>query len=245
VSTRTEPAYRTVAEDLRERIRRQEFAGGRQMPTESELSEQHGLSRQTVRRAFQVLVAEGLVERTPRRGTFAVEDGRRYIRQFGTVDELMGLSIDTEMVVTVPLHRTVDLNAASRLRLTSDAVHQLSFHRIHDGVAFCTTTVYLPPDVGAGLDQADLKVAGQRTAATVIGLIEQTASIHISEAEQSMTAVSADKDLASQLVTSVGSPLLRVDRLYYSRQGNAVELAISHFLPGHYSYRVRLRRAGS
>ena len=43
---------------------------------------------------------------------------------------------------------------------------------------------------------------------------------------------------------SVGHPVLRVDRLYLDTDGECVELAISHFLPEHYSYRISLLRNG-
>ena len=38
-------------------------------------------------------------------------------------------------------------------------------------------------------------------------------------------------------------PMLRVDRLYSDEAGAPVELAVSHFLPEQYTYRVTLRRA--
>jgi hypothetical protein len=38
--------------------------------------------------------------------------------------------------------------------------------------------------------------------------------------------------------------MLRVDRLYSDSEGRTVELAVSYFLPEHYTYRVTLRRGG-
>jgi DNA-binding GntR family transcriptional regulator len=37
--------------------------------------------------------------------------------------------------------------------------------------------------------------------------------------------------------------MLRVDRLYSDASGTPVELAVSHFLPEQYTYRVTLRRS--
>ena len=53
---------------------------------------------------------------------------------------------------------------------------------------------------------------------------------------------SADAAVAEQVQCAEGHAMLRVDRLYTDAAGNAVELAISHFLPEHYTYRVTLRR---
>jgi DNA-binding GntR family transcriptional regulator len=40
-----------------------------------------------------------------------------------------------------------------------------------------------------------------------------------------------------------GHAMLRVDRLYADATGTPVELAVSHFLPEQYTYRVTLRRS--
>src|SRR6478752_10797326 len=93
------PAYQVLREQLRAEIRGGRYADGARLPTESELAEHHGLSRQTVRRAFQDLVAEGMVYRVPGRGTYAREPGRRYLRQLGSIEDLMSLSDDTTMEV--------------------------------------------------------------------------------------------------------------------------------------------------
>ena len=97
-----EPAYRALAATLRSAIAAGRYRGGVRLPTEAELAAEYGLSRQTVRRAFVDLVAEGVVHRVPGRGTFATERGGRYLRQLGSIDDLMNLSTDTTMEVVEP-----------------------------------------------------------------------------------------------------------------------------------------------
>ncbi|MDT5178794.1 MAG: GntR family transcriptional regulator, partial [Mycobacterium sp.] len=123
------------------------YRDGVRLPTESELVARHGLSRQTVRRAFQDLVAEGVVYRVPGRGTYASDSHRRYLRQLGSIDDLMSLSDDTTMEVLAGLRRRVDVEAASRLRLDDDVVYTVVFRRLHDGVPFVLTRVHLPEPV--------------------------------------------------------------------------------------------------
>ena len=154
------------------RIRSGRYAGGARLPTESELSALHGLSRQTVRRAFQDLVADGMVYRVPGRGTYAGGDRRRYLRSLGSIDDLMSLSDDTTMEVLDGLRRRVDIDAASRLRLDGDVVHTVVFRRLHDGIPFGHTVVHLPPEVASMVTaSADLRT-GARSRHTVIGLLE-------------------------------------------------------------------------
>jgi GntR family transcriptional regulator len=215
-------AYRALAAQIRTAIRDGEYADGRQLPTEEQLSASYSVSRQTVRRAMQDLVSEGIIYRVAGRGTYPVAEEDRYTNNFGSVEELMALSLDTDCQVVSPLQRRVDVETASRLRLPSDEIFTVALIRLHTDIPFCYTTVYLPPRVGQLLTAADeLSSPGRRSKVTVIGLIDSRLTGSITAAEQSM---------------------LRIDRLYLDQEDDPVELAISYFDPEHYSYRVKLRR---
>lgn len=243
MTTEGTAAYRTVAAELRNAIRGGQFDGGRQMPTESVLETRYGVGRQTIRRAFQELVAEGLVVRTPGRGSFAVESDQRYLRQFGSVDDLMAFSDDSTLEVVQPLQRRIDLEAASRLRLDTDIVYQVVIRRLFGQTAFCLTTASLPPEIAEQLaDSPELTTARHRSPSTVIGVLEKHLSIVVTDAEQSITADRADAGVADAIGCAPGDPVLRIDRLYLDRTGQPIELAVGYFAPEHYSYRVRLRR---
>ena len=51
-----------------------QWRAGDRLPTERELSDQHGVSRTTVRKALLELKAQGLIEQTVGSGTFVTED---------------------------------------------------------------------------------------------------------------------------------------------------------------------------
>ena len=241
---KTEPAYQTLRERLRDEIAAGRYRDGVRLPTESELAARHGLSRQTVRRAFQDLVAEGVVYRVPGRGTYAREPGRRYLRQLGSIEDLMSLSDDTSMEVLAGLRRRVDVDAASRLRLDDDIVYTVVFRRLHDGVPFVLTVVHLPESVAQpALGSAELADGAVGTN-TVIGLLEPHLPEPIDAAAQSITVAAADDIVAGAVGCQPGHPMLRVDRLYSDTSGRPVELSVSHFLPEQYTYRVTLRRSG-
>ncbi|AIS60406.1 MULTISPECIES: GntR family transcriptional regulator [Listeria] len=57
------PLFEVIAYELREKINRDEYKAGMLMPSESELQEIFSSSRTTIRRAVDLLVAEGLVVR--------------------------------------------------------------------------------------------------------------------------------------------------------------------------------------
>ncbi|MGE2692064.1 GntR family transcriptional regulator [Mycolicibacterium pulveris] len=240
------PAYQTLREQLREQIAAGRYRDGSRLPTESELVAAHGLSRQTVRRAFQDLVAEGVVYRVPGRGTYASDPGRRYLRQLGSIEDLMSLSDDTTMEVLSGLRRRVDVDAASRLRLDDDVVFSVVFRRLHadPGVPFVSTTVHLVPSAAEALSGTPELVDGAQGTQTVIGLLEPHLPEPIVEAAQWITVAPADDAVAAAVDCAPGHPMLRVDRLYSDAGGRPVELSVSHFLPEQYTYRVTLRRSG-
>ncbi|MGV0774380.1 GntR family transcriptional regulator [Mycolicibacterium elephantis] len=241
------PAYQTLREKLRDDIAAGRYRDGARLPTESELVAAHGLSRQTVRRAFQDLVAEGMVYRVPGKGTYASEPGGRYLRQLGSIEDLMSLSDDTTMEVLSGLRRRVDVDAASRLRLDDDVVFSVVFRRLHGAdpaVPFVSTTVHLVPSAAAALTGAPELADGAVGTQTVIGLLEPHLAEPITEAAQWITVAPADEAVAAAVDCAPGHPMLRVDRLYSDAGGRPVELSVSHFLPEQYTYRVTLRRSG-
>jgi GntR family transcriptional regulator len=242
-SERAEPAFRRVWSDLRAQILAGDFRDETALPTEAEIAAKYSVSRQTVRRAFQELVAEDLVFRVPGRGTFATPTAGRYLRQFGSIDDLLALSTDSELQVLRPLAAAVDPACASRLRLPDDRVAAATFVRVHHGEPFSHTTVYLPPEVRRRLgDVPQLTSPGTVSPITVIGLLDRALAAPIQDAEQSITVGTARGEVAESLDLDPGTPLLRIDRMYFDATGTPVELAISHFHPDRYSYRVRLRR---
>jgi GntR family transcriptional regulator len=69
-----EPMYRQIADDLRQKIESGDLGrDGHPLPTELELREQYGASRNTVRDAVKWLITRGLVETRPGQGTFVVQ----------------------------------------------------------------------------------------------------------------------------------------------------------------------------
>ncbi|MHB8275256.1 MAG: GntR family transcriptional regulator [Dermatophilaceae bacterium] len=235
-------AYRRVASDLRAQIRDEAFPPETPMPTEAEIAGQYSVSRQTVRRAFQDLVAEGLVRRVPGRGTFATSRSR-YLRHFGSIEDLMALSADSQMRMLRPLGSTVDHAAADRLRLSDDHVATATFARLHGGEVFCHTQLWLPPQVRDHLgDVEELASPGALSQVTVIALLDEVLPAPIQGAEQTISVAAATSEVAEALALPLGTALLRIDRTYYDTDDDPVELAVSHFHPDRYSYRVRLRR---
>ncbi len=81
------PLYQIVSESLMQRIDSGEFKPNERLPSESELCEMYSVARNTVRRALNELVKEGVLRTIPGVGTFV--DDRRLTK---TAEHLYGLT---------------------------------------------------------------------------------------------------------------------------------------------------------
>jgi DNA-binding GntR family transcriptional regulator len=78
---------------------------------------------------------------------------------------------------------------------------------------------------------------------SVICVLERVAGVAISGGQRSIFSVAAPAGAAGLIDCAPGSPVLRIDRRYVDEACRPVELAISHFHPDRYSYRLEIRRS--
>ena len=70
--------YERIVEWIRQEIENGMLCRGDKLPSENELMEQFGVSRQTVRRAMEDLTENGIVEGRRGSGTYVTVNTRRY-----------------------------------------------------------------------------------------------------------------------------------------------------------------------
>ncbi|MEU4772991.1 GntR family transcriptional regulator [Micromonospora sp. NPDC023644] len=124
------PRHRQLADELRTRIRAGDYPPGALLPSETRLSQEHGVGRGTVRRAVGLLRAEGLVDVASGRGTrvrmpterqrVSVPRGSEVLARMPTAEERAELDVpDGVPVMVVSLGgRVRGVYAADRTLLT-------------------------------------------------------------------------------------------------------------------------------
>lgn len=238
---RVTPTYRRLSDDLRTALEEGRFGQEETLPTEAELAERYDVSRQTVRRAFQELVGEGLVYRVAGRGTFPSNFVRHghYVRSIGTIEDILAFS-GTEMELLQGMELIADEDMALRLDLKSKVVAVLVVRRLYEGVPFVFTRNYLSPELGQRIAEAE--ILPKRGSGTVIGAIDSIIPETIAGANQDITAVPVPPDVAPHIDCEAGQCCLRTERLYFDSAGTPIQLAVGFYNPDRYTYRLQIRR---
>jgi GntR family transcriptional regulator len=215
--------YREIADVLRGRVEAGEFAPGRLLPSEAELSAAYGASRVTIRKALESLRADGLADARQGFGWFvAGSPVRQTLGRLGTIEDQLASS------GAKPGRRVLDFGFVKAPRRVREALGPsvetvLRVRRVNlaDGVPFARVTVWCPEALGAGLSRNDVEHSS----------FYELLDVPLGGAVQTIAATAASEADASVLEIPVGSPVLRCERVTSDVDGNPV-LYSEHVFPG-------------
>ena len=175
--------YRAIAGDLRRQIEAKEFATGRLLSSEAELSAAYGASRVTVRKALEELRGDGLVESRQGYGWFvAVDPLRQTLGRLGTIEaqlEASGVRADRRVLdfgfVRAP-HRVAGLLGLEE----GSTVLRVRRLNLADGAPFARVTVWATEEFGAGLSRDDVERRSfyDVLAGSALTMIEAVRNLH-------------------------------------------------------------------
>ena len=228
---------RQVADVLRHQVLSGTFGTG-PLPGEEQLSREFATSRNTVREALALLVAEGLVERVPGIGTTVVTGKYPHglHRLMGLAETLRVHGDISNEVRAVALTRAPSA-VARKLRLPADEpVVYIERLRHLSGLPLSLDLTYLPRDIGEPLLDADLANRD------IFGLIEATTGQPLGAADVTFEAVNADPHTAALLDTTDPAALLMVERLTHLADGRPVDLEWIRFRGDRITMQGQLRR---
>jgi GntR family transcriptional regulator len=211
------PLYAQLRDLLRQQILDHTLPAGAQLPTEHELMAAYGVSRGVVRQALGDLVAEGILERRPGRGSVVTPPlvyHRRAEQAGGLRQHLaaMGLTLRTELLSFEPARAPA--NAREVLgHERAFYIERLRF--IEDEAAiYMRTWVSRERFPGLSADQLD---GGS--------LLERLAQMGARPAggPRQFRAVSADTAVAGHFGVAVGSPVILMSGATLDLAGHALE----------------------
>jgi GntR family transcriptional regulator len=233
------PRYQQLRDDLVHRIAGGEWAPGDAIHTEAELSQAYGVSTGTLRKAIDLLVAEGVLTRSQGKGTFV----RRPRFDSSLFRFFRFKSRDGAPVL--PTARIVSRRVAAPdetvrtglgLGARAKAIH-LSRLRLIDAKAVLSEEIWLPREGFEPLLALPLDGFGD----LLYPLYESLCGQVVATAKETLVVEQADRDLAKTLGILAASPVIHVHRSALNFAGRPLEWRSTRGAASGFRYEIEIR----
>lgn len=225
------PLYHQIYLALRDEIISGRRAYGTPVPTEHELSETHGVSRITARRALDELAQHRLVERRRRLGTRVIFKSptkpiEANIDQ--AVESLLAFGRNTRVRVVEISAEPADQAVGEALHLAAgEAIVRAVRIRELDGEPLGQVVSFVPARLGHLITPRNL------TSMPMLAVLRSEGHA-IASAQQTISALVAGPGLAATLGIEPRAPVLRVERVVIDTAGTPLLLTIAHYRADRY-----------
>lgn len=234
------PKYFRLYESIRSQIRRGDLRPNQQLPTEAELCRSFGISRGTVRKAFDALAAEHLIRREQGRGIF-VSAPRTSLGAFSVAEGPLSANQSVAFrklrleVVTAPprIARRLGLKPATPI------IHASQLQLLN-GQPVLHEERYLAESLCPELPAQDIE------ATPLHWLLIHKYGIPLVRVQHVIQAARASKAVAALLMLPAGAPVFSIDRLTYTTTGKAKRvrpavLYLAHCRADHYQFHAEFQ----
>lgn len=235
------PVYLQIADGIRDLLKRGVLPVGAPLPPERVLCEQYGVSRMTLRQAFDVLDREGLIETQRGRGTFV--SPRRLAKQ---QQEMRSFTEEIRARGGVPATRVLSLsarNAGPEARdffgeAAGERVFEIRRLRYSDSQPVAIENVQIPCRLCPNLDRFDLANH------SLYRILEENYGLALTNCVEEISAARPTRQQRQLLGTPPPMAVLVIRRKTYAAQ-TPVEFGSSVYRGDTYSAIVRSIRAQS
>lgn len=219
--------YEEVKEDLRQRIESGQYPVNSKIPTEPELEQMYEVSRITIRKAVDALVAEGYLSKRRRLGTIVKTEkpAEANLSIFDKLDRSkIHNTIDTFEVIPAGEYLAEELNIGPE-----DFVYHFIRYRTDNEGWNALENVYLPIDVVTGLKKEVLEKS-------LYAYIQEQLGLTIQSRHESVTAILPDALDEKYLHAKKTDPILCIESTTYTDAGVPFEHSYVHYLGSEYVF---------
>ncbi len=227
------PIYMQLAGKLRQEIVEGRIQAGEALPSERDLCALMGASRVTVRKAIELLIAEGMLSRRQGSGTYVtprIQAPGSYLTSFSEDAAARGETTSTRW-----MEKKKGFASEEEARLleleTGAPVLRLSRVRLADGEPLAIENAVVP---------AAMLPAIERLGNSLYKALAERGNRPIS-GQQKIRAALAGPNEAKLLGISEGAEILRIERLTRRADGRPVELTRSAYRGERYEFVSELR----
>lgn len=234
------PLYYQLKERLQAQIRSGRYQPGDRIPTETELQENYGVSRITVRNAIAALVAEELLIKKQGLGTTVakpriVEDSTR-LRSFTEKSMAQGAhseEVEAKVLRVELMPAQPRICAPLGIPLESRVIYVRRLRMIHDE-PIAVFENYIRSDIGVEINEDFSR--------SIYGIFEKDHGLTITGAERCIEASCAAGETAALLGLRQGDPILIIRNTTFMEGEIPIEYAEGVYRADRYKYTVKLKR---
>lgn len=233
------PLYALLRDELRERILDGRLQPHDKLPSESELTQRHGVSRITVRQALNDLQKEGLIVKLHGKGAYVshpkVAQSLNRLQGLSEALSLQGQAVSSQRL---SMKRLKAPDAVARqLQLEADTeVYELTTLRYLDREPLSVNCSYLPQPIGEKLARIDI------SSRDLIDLFEHELGIPVQQAQLEISARRASAREARSLKIEPGDPVLQVERVLCGGDAQRLQCETAVYRADAFSYKLNLQR---
>ncbi len=229
-----EAPYLEIADDLRERVNRGEWARGARLPSRAQFAKEYGVGRNVTQRAVDLLIAEGLLEGRAGSGTYLrpPRERGRMVRSWhhaergggptrvgtGEPGDLSNYTKNTLADIAAPAHIAERLGIAE-----GDLCTRTQYDYMNDNnqpVQLSESWEPMAITKGTPVELAAMGSRGETVVARMLRIgIEVTSALEVPRPGR------VTRPEAARLKITPGDLVVRLERTYYDRNGRAVETA--------------------
>ncbi|MED3448029.1 GntR family transcriptional regulator [Bacillus thuringiensis] len=219
------PLYHQLIERLKNSIEKGHWTLGDKIPSENQLMEQFGVSRNTVKKAIEELVQEGILYRIQGKGTFVakpkLQQSLMGFYSFSKVLKEKGLNPKDIILKIEEVKPNAKIKEALQL---SENVNVIEMKRLRcaEDEPYILESSFIPKHVVTDIEQ--LKKVGE---ISLYDLFSQQFNTVVTRANEAFEPVLIRADESEYLQTEVGRPALLLERTAYDTNGIPVEFCIS------------------
>jgi GntR family transcriptional regulator len=233
------PRYQRLRDEIVALITARHWRPGEAIPTEQALAKSYGLAVGTVRKAVDLLVAEGLLERFQGRGTFvrrANFDGSLF-RFFRFQTRQGERRIPESRILRREVVDAPSAVAATLQISRSARVIQMSRVRLIDGVPMLVEEIWLPYARFAAFAEMDLNEVGD----LLYPVYEAQCNQIVASATETLTVEAVGPLHARLLRIEPGTPAVVIERLAYGYDRQPLEWRRSRGPASEFIYQAEIR----
>ncbi len=234
-----QPLYAQLRDRLRAGILEGRLQPHQKLPSESELSAAHGVSRITVRQALGDLQKEGLILRQQGKGAFVshphTSQSLNRLQGLGEALAGQGQSVHSQRLSMKRMKAPAAVAAQLGARAATE-VYQLMTLRYVDREPISVNRSWFPLALGERIARLDL------SGRDLIEVLEKDLGQTVAQAQLDISAVAMPQREARILKVAAGEPALRVHRIVCSAKEVPLQVETAIYRADAFSYKLNLSR---